>query len=855
MNNSKHQVILTSSNDVWGGWEANVDYEVSAGDGDDTLYGYDGDDTLDGGDGDDVIYGGKGKDKIKGGNGKDKLFGGDGDDEIDGGDGDDEIFGGNGNDKIKGGNGKDKLFGGDGDDEIDGGDGDDEIFGEGGKNKLRGGSGRDRIHGGNGIDNISGGLGNDTIFGNGGDDFIQGDEDSDTIFGGTGNDVLEGNSGNDIIFGEDDQDFISGNEGDDYLNGGAGDDTVDGGAGNDYLYGYLGEDILNGGDGDDVLDGGDGNDSLVGGGGNDTLSGEAGNDILTGVSSDGSSGYGLNTIDTLVGGTGHDVFVLGDVERAFYDDGNVTTNGSSDYVLIKDFHRLEDSIQLNGSASDYVVAGLTGDLALNYSGMSVAGIYQDTNSSGTWDNADELLAIVEHIAPQTLVLEGGYFQYTSELETATDTLWHPSNDENWELVFSDEFSLASLDYEKWNTRYSSQFYEGRTNLWNAEHQAYVGDGEVIDGVEYDAFDFNDGVLSIVSQKVDTPLTLEIGSELDGFDSVKTFEYTSGILTSEDNYAFTYGYMEIGAQVAAGQGLWPAFWMLPANGGWPPEIDVMEALGHQTHTTYNSFHYIDESGNVASEKGQQTFSNVDFSAGFHTYGVEWSADELTWFVDGQAMLTVDHDIPDVSMYLLANMAVGGYWPGSPDETTPETSAFEIDFIRVYQNDKGTLHGGSKDDVLTKSLGNLAGEGGDDTLIGGDGDNHLFGGSGNDTLIAGVGADILMGTDESNAGQGEIDILTGGLGADIFVLGSDGQRFYDDGDLITDGRLDYAFITDFDLAQDIAQLVGNIFDYRLGSASNGFSTELWHTASSTTDELIAVFDQLTINTFDQGFSFAA
>lgn len=207
-----------------------------------------------------------------------------------------------------------------------------------------------------------------------------------------------------------------------------------------------------------------------------------------------------------------------------------------------------------------------------------------------------------------------------------------------------------------------------------------------------------------------------------------------------------------------------------------------------------------------------------------------------------------------MYLLANMAVGGYWAGTPGETTPDTASFDIDYIRVFQNERGTLHGGSQEDTLTKELGHLAGEGGNDILIGGEGDNHLFGGAGNDDLSAGAGADVLIGTDTIHAGRGEVDILAGGLGADIFVLGQDNQVFYDDDNSATAGTLDYAFITDFDVTQDIIQLAGSVVGYWLGAASDQLSTELWYQENSGGNELIAILDQQNISSFDQGFSFA-
>ena len=157
--------------------------------------------------------------------------------------------------------------------------------------------------------------------------------------------------------------------------------------------------------------------------------------------------------------------------------------------------------------------------------------------------------------------------------------------------------------------------------------------------------------------------------------------------------------------------------------------------------------------------------------------------------------MEENIPTESMYLLANMAIGGDWPGAPDETTPELSSYDIDYIRVYQNNDSILHGGLGDDVLSRENGHLAGEDGDDILVvagtgsldGGDGHDTLTGGSGDNVLDGGDGHDLLR------DGQG-VDVFTGGAGADNFILG-DANSYY------TSRRAeDYAIITDFDSAED-------------------------------------------------------
>lgn len=108
----------------------------------------------------------------------------------------------------------------------------------------------------------------------------------------------------------------------------------------DYLFGKAGNDILEGNEGWDVLIGDVGNDLLIGGDGSDMLNGN-GTSFVVGI-------------DTLIGGAGVDIFVLGDPERGYYDDQNPSASGINDYALITDFNPNQDFIVLKGKFSDYV---------------------------------------------------------------------------------------------------------------------------------------------------------------------------------------------------------------------------------------------------------------------------------------------------------------------------------------------------------------------------------------------------------------------------------------------------------------------------------------------------------------------
>ena len=241
---------------------------------------------------------------------------------------------------------------------------------------------------------------------------------------------------------------------------------------------------------------------------------------------------------------------------------------------------------------------------------------------------------------------------------------------DWDLLFSDEFDASSLDSEKWTTCYWWSD-EGCTGEGNNELQWY----------QPDDVQLSDGVLTLRAQE-------RTISSTEG----KTYQWTSGMITtgrSSSNralpakFVFQYGYAEIRAKVPSGQGLWPAFWMLPETHRSRPEIDVMELLGHEPETIYMHFHYNDDK--EERRRTNSRWTGPDFSKEWHTFAVDWQPDAIIWYVDGieRARYRDSQYIPNEPMYLLLNLAVGGDWPGSPDSSTPFPSEYEIDYVRVWK----------------------------------------------------------------------------------------------------------------------------------------------------------------------------
>ncbi len=194
---------------------------------------------------------------------------------------------------------------------------------------------------------------------------------AEDIFGTLGSDFIDGLDGNDFVFGD---------AGDDTILGGTGKDTLDGGTGNDVLIGESGNDRLLGWDGDDTLKGGLGNDLLRGELGNDVLNGGFGKDILVG----GGFKYNSKELDTLTGGAGADVFILGDSLGAYYLDSFGFE--ASSFATITDFDALEgDKIQVFGTSQDYTLSNLGNGVDILYQGDLIAFVENTTDVIPTID--------------------------------------------------------------------------------------------------------------------------------------------------------------------------------------------------------------------------------------------------------------------------------------------------------------------------------------------------------------------------------------------------------------------------------------------------------------------------------------
>ena len=320
-------------------------------------------------------------------------------------------------------------------------------------------------------------------------------------------------------------------------------------------------------------------------------------------------------------------------------------------------------------------------------------------------NITQLLALLSTIA---LVGCGGS---SAETETKPDKIDPQLPVSDWGLVWSDEFDGTAINSQNWTHEVNCD------GGGNQEKQCYTDSA--------DNSYLADGMLNIVA------LPAEEGAAL---------PYTSARMITRYKAGFKYGRVEMRAKVPAGQGSWPAFWMMPTDeeyGEWPRsgEIDIFESVnlgvsdaeGNVESNVHGTLHYGKSwPDNSSSGKSYSLADGANPADGFHTYALEWQEGEIRWYMDGylyatQRQSSVRYNSKDEAVglahkgwfteyyeqvsgelktfwdtapfdkefYLILNFAVGGSWPENVNELGVDATAFhadnkfEVDYVRVYE----------------------------------------------------------------------------------------------------------------------------------------------------------------------------
>lgn len=300
--------------------------------------------------------------------------------------------------------------------------------------------------------------------------------------------------------------------------------------------------------------------------------------------------------------------------------------------------------------------------AMILSGLTACGS-KDTGNTGA-DTTETETASAEDAAESV---------DTSATDVSEDEIEIP---DGFHLVWHDEFNGTELNEDDWNRE------EHKAGWVNNELQEYIPSDEY-------AF-VKDGELVIQPVKTE--------------DEDGNVSYASGRVNTQNKHDVKYGRFEARIKFPEGKGFLPAFWMMPQDednyGQWPKcgEIDIAEVLGDNTTMNYGTVHYGEPH---KQNQGTYTLSEGSFSEDYHVFAVDYEPGVIKWYVDGEQYYETSdwfskwpgakekpYPAPfDQPFHVILNVAVGGDWPGDPDETTvfDDRAAMKVDYVRIYQKE--------------------------------------------------------------------------------------------------------------------------------------------------------------------------
>ncbi len=244
--------------------------------------------------------------------------------------------------------------------------------------------------------------------------------------------------------------------------------------------------------------------------------------------------------------------------------------------------------------------------------------------------------------------------------TPTPDLTRPG----WELIWHDEFDGPEINPDYWTREVGGHGWGNGEGQYytDAPENAFIADGHL--------------VIQALEQNY-------LGKR-----------YTSARLMTQNKVEMAYGRIEARIQIPYGQGLWPAFWMLGANIdriGWPHngEIDIMENIGSEPFRIHGTVHGPGYSGGNGVGGSKRLPGGARYADDFHVFAIEWKEEEIRWYMDDEEYFRITPaSVPgewvyDHPFFIILNVAVGGRWPGPPDDTTTFPQTMKVDYLRIYE----------------------------------------------------------------------------------------------------------------------------------------------------------------------------
>ncbi|ERM81489.1 hypothetical protein P872_10235 [Rhodonellum psychrophilum GCM71 = DSM 17998] len=257
-------------------------------------------------------------------------------------------------------------------------------------------------------------------------------------------------------------------------------------------------------------------------------------------------------------------------------------------------------------------------------------------------------------------------------EVLCDPCESPLSYEGYNLVWNDEFEGSNL-----SANWTSDFGDGCPLIcgWGTNELQYY---------QTENTEIKEGFLIITAKK----------------ETVLNSNYTSSRIKTENQKTFTFGRIDIRAQLPKGQGIWPGIWMLGENineVGWPSagQINIAEMIGGKADGKDNTIFgaiYWGNNGDSGYKTGTKRLSKGVFNDKPHVFSLSWDNEKIVWLLDNSPYFEMDirsasFDAFRKPFFLLFNVAVGGDYVGNPDASTVFPQQMKIDYIRVFQKTPG------------------------------------------------------------------------------------------------------------------------------------------------------------------------
>jgi beta-glucanase (GH16 family) len=239
------------------------------------------------------------------------------------------------------------------------------------------------------------------------------------------------------------------------------------------------------------------------------------------------------------------------------------------------------------------------------------------------------------------------------------------------LVWADEFASDGLpDANKW----ANETGRNRQGWYNNEKQYYSGP-------RVENAQVHDGMLTITARREARSDQPDWGGQA----------YSSTRLATLGKKDWTYGFFDIRAKLPCGKGTWPAIWMLGSQGEWPArgELDIMEWVGSRPERMFSTVHTT--SGSGGNGKGADA-PVTDACNTFHNYQMYWTAQQISFAVDGKVHFTYNNPGTGTSawpfdspQFMILNVAIGGDLGGAVDDAIFPVK-MDVEYVRIYQRTK-------------------------------------------------------------------------------------------------------------------------------------------------------------------------